>query len=750
MIAKLMSLHENPIYMSSLLDQITDAVIATDEHFVITGWNQAAERLYGWRADEVIGQPVSAVLRTEYPYHQAPTVLANFQRSGKWSGEVLQRKRDGSKFYMFSSVTAVHDEQGRFIGALAINRDMTERKQAEQMESFFAQIFDESLNEIYIFHADTGQLIHVNRAARENSGYRIDELRKMRFIQLYDDQQEPPLDDLLPALRADARGARIYSHLRRKDSSPYPVEMSLQFMMYGNLPIFIAIALDITQRKKVEDALRASERLYRALIESQIDFVCRYTPDTILTFINEAYCRFFGKTKEELLGHSFLDFSDKDQHPIIHARLEELRRDPSPRVREIRNTRPDGAIHWVQWVDHGIVDDHGRLVMIQAVGRDITALKKAQEQFRAMLEAAADAILLVRHNGDIVLANTSTQRLFGYPLAELLRNKVDMLLPNHLQARHSALRATYQANPIARPMGHGSDLYGRRADDSLFPIEVNLSPIEVDGEQLVMCIISDVTERRQAQAERLEAERLRLELDSQRQLIAMKEDFISVVSHEFRTPLTVIQSSKEILQLYHDRLTPERRQQHLRKIGDQVAYMRELLDQVLMIGRMRQNKLDFQPRLIDVSLFCQDLFEQARLEGTERHRWTLDISPDVGHASLDMRLLQHILTNLLSNAVKYSPHGGEVRLMVRREGDTLLFVVSDEGIGIPPADQERLFETFFRAKNVGEIRGTGLGLAIVRESVALHQGAIHFSSEVGRGTRFEVRLPAAPPLPHTP
>lgn len=729
-------------YMASLLDITSDAVIATDNHFVVIGWNRMAERMYGWTAEEALGHSISELLQTEYPYHRSDTALNNFLRVGKWSGEVLQRKRDGTKFYVFSTVTAVRDANGTLIGALAINRDVTERKQAEQMESFFAQIFDESFNEIYIFHADTYQFIHVNRAARDNVGYSMDELRSMTFMQVRRGDDAECLAEIVQALRAgDTAGARLNGVHYRKNGTSYPVEMSLQFMMYGNLPILIAIALDMSHRKQMEDALRASERLYRALVDSQIDFVCRYTPDTVLTFVNEAYCHFFGRSREELIGTSFLALSDSEQTPAVLARIEEVLRDPSPSVREIRTLGADGKTHWIQWVDHGIVDDSGKVVMIQAVGRDVTAVKKAQEQFRAMLEAAAEAILLVRQDGQIVLANQSTEKIFGYPLSALFGQKVEKLLPEALRELHVRLRDNYQAHPNARPMGYGQDLYSQRADGTQFPVEVSLSPIEADGEQLVMCIIRDVTERRQAQAERIEAEKLRMELDLQRELIAMKEEFISVVSHEFRTPLTVIQSSKEILELYGERLTPERRRQHLRKIGDQVTYMRELLDQVLVIGRIKQGKLDFQPECVNVPQLCQDLLEQARLEGTDSHRWILDISPEIDQAQLDPRLLQHIFTNLLSNAVKYSPNGGEIRFSVARDGDELLFAVSDEGIGIPEADQKRLFETFFRAKNVGDIRGTGLGLAIVRDSVSLHGGRIHFSSAANKGTRFEVRLP---------
>jgi signal transduction histidine kinase len=251
----------------------------------------------------------------------------------------------------------------------------------------------------------------------------------------------------------------------------------------------------------------------------------------------------------------------------------------------------------------------------------------------------------------------------------------------------------------------------------------------------------DITEQKRMQQELLEAVRLRVAFEKERELVELKERFISVASHDLRTPLAVIVSSTDILQRYQDRLTVERQQEHFRKIQHQANGMTEMLQDILTLSKAQAGKQDFNPAPMDVENFCRQLFDQIVLTSDTAHDFVFKLRSPVGDAMIDEKLLQHILLNLLTNAVKYSPEEGEVRFEVWQEDRFVHFQISDQGIGIPQDEQAHLFEPFHRAKNVGDISGTGLGMAIAKENVNRHGGTIECHSEIGVGTTFTVTLP---------
>ncbi len=235
---------------------------------------------------------------------------------------------------------------------------------------------------------------------------------------------------------------------------------------------------------------------------------------------------------------------------------------------------------------------------------------------------------------------------------------------------------------------------------------------------------------------------LRIEQAKERELSELKTKFVSMTSHEFRTPLSMIMSSSELLAAYGNKWPPEKLATHFTRIKDATVRMTRMLDAILMIGRSDAGMLTFSPQPLDLHRFCSETVDAA-VGGSESARIQQE-GPEVGGVVLaDETLLRHILQNLLSNAVKYSPPGSPVQLKVRREADDVLFEVRDHGIGIPDEDQKRLFETFHRGRNVGSVAGSGLGLAIVKRAIDLHGGELQLESRVGVGTCFVARVPCA-------
>jgi signal transduction histidine kinase len=232
----------------------------------------------------------------------------------------------------------------------------------------------------------------------------------------------------------------------------------------------------------------------------------------------------------------------------------------------------------------------------------------------------------------------------------------------------------------------------------------------------------------------------------------LRTNFVSMVSHEFRTPLGIIQSSAEILEDYLDRLEPAERKEHLQSIQKNTFRMAALMEEALLMGSFEAGKMEFKPEPLDLASFARRLVDEV-LSATDR-RCPIEL---VCNATLeapraDGRLLRHIFTNILNNAVKYSGAGQAVTFEMKVEGADAVCVIRDQGIGIPEADCEWLFSAFHRARNVGDRPGTGLGLVIVKRCVDLHGGKISVQSRQGRGTTITVRLPVfgAPTLNHSP
>ena len=246
--------------------------------------------------------------------------------------------------------------------------------------------------------------------------------------------------------------------------------------------------------------------------------------------------------------------------------------------------------------------------------------------------------------------------------------------------------------------------------------------------------IRDISESKRVEAE------IRTALKKEQELNELKSRFVTMTSHEFRTPLTTILSSAELLQDYGARWAEERKLQHLQRIQTAVQHMIGLLNDVLLIGKAEAGKLEYKPIQLDLIRFCRELVEEVQFT-TNNHTVVFYSELAEFDAYIDEKLLRHILSNLLSNAIKYSPQGGKVQLELLRQHSIASFSVQDQGIGIPADDLDQLFNSFYRANNVGNISGTGLGLAIVKKSLDLLAGEIMVESEVGVGTRFTVTIP---------
>jgi signal transduction histidine kinase len=253
----------------------------------------------------------------------------------------------------------------------------------------------------------------------------------------------------------------------------------------------------------------------------------------------------------------------------------------------------------------------------------------------------------------------------------------------------------------------------------------------------------DITNRKQAEAEMQKA------LAKERELSELKSRFVSTTSHEFRTPLSTILSSADLLEFYAQQGDLDRYQDHLHRIQISALNMNHLLNDILVIEKAEAHKLNLDPVDFNLRDFCTALVEEMQLNDQGHHQLVFQVQRADGvldqqapiPVHMDEKLLRQVFTNLLSNALKYSDPGTTIHFSLSCETDRVIVTVRDEGIGVPPQDQERLFEPFHRGTNVGTISGNGLGLAIVKQSLDLHQGTITIQSALNQGTTVTVTLP---------
>ncbi|MCB0759460.1 MAG: PAS domain S-box protein [Flavobacteriales bacterium] len=383
------------------------------------------------------------------------------------------------------------------------------------------------------------------------------------------------------------------------------------------------------------------------------------------------------------------------------------------------------------------------------------------ERVREMLfSTAAEGLVLVDGSGTIRMLNPRLLELFGYEEGELLGRSIELLLPESFRRAHVAHRKEYNAKPAKRHMGRGRELNGLRKDGTIFPVEVGLNHFTVEKERYVMGLVTDISERRKAEEElqrntaelekRVEertaelakgARAVEIAYEREKELNALKSRFVSMASHEFRTPLSTIMGSVDLIARYTEGPGNEKVEKHVQRIRTKVRDLTAILNDFLSFERLEQDDVSSVPEELDIVHLCIGLLEELRGMAKAGQALEYDHSGDERSILMDRSMLVNTITNLMTNAIKYSPEGSPVTLRTAVDDDYLRIVVIDRGIGIPLADQEHLFEPFFRAQNVLTIQGTGLGLHLVKRYLDLMGGEISYSSTPGQGSTFTVRIP---------
>lgn len=413
--------------------------------------------------------------------------------------------------------------------------------------------------------------------------------------------------------------------------------------------------------------------------------------------------------------------------------------------------------------------------------KNLSMFEKDENVFNVLFQAASEGIIVVDRSQTIVSSNIAAEAMFGYEKGELRGKSLNILIPQKYRASHPGHFKGFLQDSEKRQMGHGRDLYGVKKNGEEFPVEAGLNPFKIGDETFVMSLVIDISVRKQAQQQikelnneleskiklrtneleesvqklqnlnrslelevkrRKEAEnRIKNALQKEKELSELKTKFLSLVSHEFKTPLSGILTSVVLAGKYKLEEQQDKRERHFNTIKNKVHYLDNILNDFLSIERLESGKVNYKFSTFSLSKLMNEVVYNANvtLKSGQNIEYTRDLEGIVLHQ--DEKILELVLSNLLSNAIKYSPENTLIQFEVEVNAERIKFIVTDQGMGIPEKDQKHIFERYFRAENALLNQGTGIGLNIAKVHLENLGGTISFSSKENTGTRFIVELP---------
>ncbi len=746
------ALRESEAKFRALFEGSSQGVVLHDEQQILEV-NPAAVRIMGRQSpQELIGKHPSAI---------APPFQRNGERSDVMAAryisecmtrdsarfEWLARGADGNDIPLEVGLTRIEWSGRQVIQAFIT--DITARTRAQaalaESEARFSAVFHVSPVFIALGQPDNGRFVLLNDAFVNWSGYSREEIIGRNALELgmweFPEEREAFWSDL--RRRGSLRGREC--RFRNRAGRRFMLLVSADLIQLNDAPHMLFMGLDITESKRAQAALAESEARFSAAFHASPAFISIIRmSDGQYVLANDAFLNFVSQRIEDIVGRTCADLGIWEDPAEHNSALQDMATLGTIRHREFRWRNPRGERFTILFSAETIKVNDTPHFLVMAL--DITQRKRAEEELRASearLRESEARFSAAFHSSPIitgicrasdrkfVLVNDAALNWAGYSRDEVIgHTSIELSIWENPEERERMWDDALRSRSV-----RGRECRLRNGHGRLSTMLASGAMIEINGEDHLLVMMVDINQRKQAEAE------LHRTLAREKELSQLRSNFVSMVSHEFRTPLGIIQSSAELLRDFRQRMRPHEQEEQLNAIARNTRRMAGLMEEVLVLSRLDAGKLDFQPGKMDLNIFCGRVVDEILSATSRRCHVKLFMNSIPAEAQADERLLGHIFTNVLSNAIKYSEAGATVEFSVAREGRDAVCTIRDRGIGISEADQQQLFEAFHRGGNVGTRPGTGLGLLLVKRCADLHGGTVRVSSKVGEGTTVTVRLP---------
>lgn len=730
-------------FQARLLDVVQQATIVTDLAGNIIYWNRHAEVLYGWSASEVFGRPVVDVTPTETTKEQAAEIMSRLQAGESWSGEFWVQRRDGTTFPVMIFDSPIYDEQGEYIGMISISVDITESKQAQEALRVSEERLRTALKAAHMGTWDwnilTGQITWStqfegvwDRAVGSFNSSSYDSF----ITTIHPEDCDRVLENVKRVLTTGEDYEDKFRIVLPNGNIRWLASIGQVFYDETGKPVrMTGLDLDVTERKIAEEARQKTEELYHTMTSNFPNgAVVLFDQNLRHTLAEGKELAAVGLSKELMEGNTIWEALPPETCEVI----EPAYRAALDGRETVFETTYNDRIFLVQVLP--VKNEQGEIFAGMSMLQDITESKRSQQALleernfvSAILDIAAALIVVCDRQGRFIRVNRACEQITGYSIDEMNGKYIwDLfLIPEEVKPVKAIVRELQSGR---FPNEHDNYWIMRDGNRRLISWS-NTVLLDVDSSvKYIVSVGIDITDRKRT-------EEIRRALEREQELSELRLRFFSMASHEFRTPLSTILLTAQILESSAHEWSTQKRLRNIRRISSAAKSMTQLLNDILTINRAETGKLELNYKSLDLEKFCQILLKEIQLNAGPQYTLTFRSQGNCQNALIDEKLLRSILTNLLTNAIKYSPDGGEVHLALTCEQGKASFQVSDKGIGIPLSDQPHLFEAFHRGENIENIPGSGLGLTVVKKCVDLHGGKISVISEVGVGTTLSVTLP---------
>jgi PAS domain S-box-containing protein len=754
------ALRESEHRYQSIITTMSEGVIMQQQDGTIESCNAAAERILGLSADQMMGltsiDPRWQAIHEDgrpFPGETHPAMVT--LRTGQPQNNVIMgvHKPDGSLVWISINSNPLmrpHETQPYAVVITLI--DITERKRAEDAlrtsETRFHSLVD--LAPVGIIQTDVeGKRVFCNNHWCEMTGITLEQA-------LGDEHYETIYPDDLP-IAADAWEEMMASNLpfdklifryQRPDKSTVWVSGNGRplYDAQGHPTGYLGAVTDISHLKALENTLMISESRFRTLVNLAPVGIVETDVEGNPIFTNARWHSLSGVPKLTPRGEN----ASSTIHPDDREWTQKLNQASTQDGAEVNNIEyrflhPDGKVVWVSDSSRPLINPDGTVSGHIIAMTDITerkwleeALRRNEEQLRFITDNVQDLVTLVDASANFVFASPSHKAVLGYDSAGLIGNSsVELVHPDDRPAMLEAFGSAYQQG--MRQIR--AEVRLRHADGHYIYFET-MGTFLFEGETFIGGVLTsrDISERKRLQNLMLETERLQSALDKEHELSSMKTRMMERIAHEFRTPLTVIQSSTETLTTYLDRLTPEQRSAKAVTIQGQIQRLTDMLHEIGLAvkGSFTPDRIHRQPT--DVSAMCRELAAELEQLFKVPNKYVLNL-PEKTVVALDPHVFKNALRQIMRNAARFSDAAAPVNVSLSQDEDHFTLRVTDHGIGILPHERSQVFEPFFRGSNISEISGLGVGLTITKAAIVAHGGTIDFESVAGEGTTFIINLP---------